>query len=292
MTQRRLTIIILVLSVLFAILNVAHGAPKNNKQVVPTPTAMLYDVNSDRVLYEINANFTISIASMTKILTVLTVLRANQDLNEVIVVKGREGSPRIRSGMRMTRIDLVELTLVSSDNLAARTLMEHYPGGYNQGIDAANKIAQDLGATNTRIVEPTGLLADNRSTVMDLVKLTIEASKHELFTRFANRERSEIQAEQVSKAKRIYQWIRGNNTNPFVHEPGQIQILSAKTGLTSAAGWCLTMMFSYNGSKYVMVTAGNRTKQDRKKVADMLIEKITNYEYRIKITDPDYRLEH
>lgn len=292
MTQRRLTIIILVLSVLFAILNVAHGAPKNNKQVVPTPTAMLYDVNSGRVLYEINANFTISIASMTKILTVLTVLRANQDLNEVIVVKGREGSPRIRSGMRMTRIDLVELTLVSSDNLAARTLMEHYPGGYNQGIEAANKMSQDLGATDTRIVEPTGLLADNRSTVMDLVKLTIEASKHELFTRFANRERSEIQAEQVSKAKRIYQWIRGNNTNPFVHEPGQIQILSAKTGLTSAAGWCLTMMFSYNGSKYVMVTAGNRTKQDRKKVADMLIEKITNYEYRIKITDPDYRLEH
>ncbi len=292
MSQRHLTIVILILSVLFAILNVAYGAPKNNKQVMPTPTAILYDVSLGQVLYETNANFTISIASMTKILTALTVLKANQDLNEIIVVKGREVSPRIRSGMRMTRIDLVELTLVSSDNLAARTLIEHYPGGYERGIESANKLAQDLGATDTKIVEPTGLLADNRSTVMDLVKLTVESSKHELFTRFANRERSEIQAEQVSKAKRIYQWIRGQNTNPFVHESGQIQILSAKTGLTSAAGWCLTMMFSYKGSKYVIVTAGNRTKQDRKKVADMLIEKITNYEYRIKFTDPDHRLEH
>ncbi len=287
MDHRRLTIVILILSTLFAIVNVAYGAPKNNKQVVPTPTAILYDVKSNKVLYDVNANFKISIASMTKILTVLTVLKANQDLNEVITVKGREGSSRIRPGMRMTRIDIIELTLVSSDNLAARTLMEHYPGGYERGIEAANKLAQDLEATDTRIVEPTGLSAENQSTVMDLIRLTIESSKYELFTRFANRERSEIQAEQVSKAKRFYQWVRGNNTNPFVHEPGQIQILSAKTGLTSAAGWCLTMMFSYNGNRYVLVTAGNRNRVDRKRVADMLIERVTNYQYRVKIADTD-----
>ncbi len=287
MDHRRLTIVILILSTLFAIVNVAYGAPKNNKQVVPTPTAILYDVKSNKVLYDVNANFKISIASMTKILTVLTILKANQDLNEVITVKGREGSSRIRPGMRMTRIDIIELTLVSSDNLAARTLMEHYPGGYERGIEAANKLAQDLEATDTRIVEPTGLSAENQSTVMDLIRLTIESSKYELFTRFANRERSEIQAEQVSKAKRFYQWVRGNNTNPFVHEPGQIQILSAKTGLTSAAGWCLTMMFSYNGNRYVLVTAGNRNRVDRKRVADMLIERVTNYQYRVKIADTD-----
>ena len=276
----------MILSVLLMLLSTAYGANKS-RAVVPTPTAILYDANSGKVLFEINATSQISIASMTKVLTALVVLKAEQDLNEVIVVRGREGSPRIRPGMRMTRIDLMELTLVSSDNLASRTLIEHYPGGYDRGIEAMNQLAKNIGAVDTRIVEPTGLSADNKSTVFDLVKITAESAQYELITRFANRERSEIQAEQVNKAKRIYYWIRGNNTNPFVHEPGQIQILSAKTGLTSAAGWCLTMMFSYNGVKYVMVTAGNRNKADRKKVADMLIERVTNYEYRVRINDAE-----
>ncbi len=284
MNQKRLTTVILILSLLLAILSTAYAAPK---RVAPVPTAILYDLTAKRVLYEQNSQALISIASMTKILTVLAVLKAEQNLNEVLKVTGREGSPRIRSGMLMTRIDLIELTLVSSDNLAARTLIEHHPNGYASGILAMNRIAEELGAKNTNIQEPTGLSADNKSTAEDLVKITQESGKYELFTRFANRERSEIQAEQVSKAKRFFYWIRGNNTNPFVHEPGQIQILSAKTGLTSAAGWCLTMMFSYNGNRYVLVTAGNRNRVDRKRVADMLIERVTNYQYRVKIADTD-----
>ena len=286
MDHKRLTTIILILSIVLAILSTAtQAAPRKSQRSVPTQSAILYDLTSNRVLYDNNANAVVSIASMTKLLTVLTVLRAEQDLNEVIRVTGREGSPRIRPGMLMTRFDLIELTLVSSDNLAARTLIEHYPTGYASGIVNMNRVAEDLGAVNTNIQEPTGLSADNKSTMMDLVKITRETSRHELFARFANRERSEIQAEQNNRAKRVYHWIRGNNTNPFVHDPGQIQILSAKTGLTNAAGWCLTMMFSYNGNRYVVITAGNRNKADRKRTADQLIQLATNNEYSVRITD-------
>lgn len=257
----------------------------------PQPSSILYDIATRRVIHDVNANHLVSIASMTKIATVLTVLKAEQNMDEMVTVVGREGSRRIRPGMRLSRRDLIELTLISSDNLAARTLIEAYPSGGVSGIMAMNAIAEELEAYDTTFVEPTGLMAGNRSTMADMIKITMEAAKYPIFREMANKESAAVQAEQLGKARKIIRaLIKGNNTNPFVHEPGNFEILVAKTGLTSAAGWCLTMMINYNGKDYVLITAGNRDKQSRKRMADYLIALVTDDQYRIHIKAND-RLE-
>ena len=249
------------------------------------PASIVYDVSSGQAIHAVNETGNISIASMTKMVTVLTVLESGQNLGEPVTVKGREGSSRIRVGMELTRYDLIELAMVSSDNLAARTLIEHYPGGYAEGITAMNALVRRIGATNTTLVDPTGLLAANTSTVEDLVKITQQTINYPVFRKFANQTSAEVRAERVSKAKRAFLWITGRTTNPFAGEKTNFEILSFKTGLTSAAGWCLTMLVNYNNRQYILVTAGNQSKQARKMQADQLIQRITNQQYRIEIAD-------
>lgn len=271
---------------LLALLVAATGLQAANK--TPQPSSILYDVDAKRVIHDVNANHLISIASMTKIMTVLAVLKAEQSLDEMITVVGKEGSRRIRPGMRLSRRDLIELTLISSDNLAARTLIENYPSGGVSGIMAMNAIAEELEANDTTFVEPTGLMSGNRSTMADMIKITMAASKYPIFHEMANKETASVHAEQLNRTQKVMRWlVKGNNTNPFVHEPGNFQILVAKTGLTNAAGWCLTMMINYNGRPYVLITAGNRDRQSRKRMADYLIALATKDQYQLRIKADD-----
>lgn len=277
--MKRLAIIVLVLAS-----TLAHAAKKPSRPRVE-PASIVYDVSAGRIIHAVNETGSISIASMTKMVTVLTVLEAAQDLGEIIAVRGREGSSRIRVGMELTRFDLIELAMVSSDNLAARTLIEHYPGGYQAGISAMNDLVRKIGAVNTTLVEPTGLLAANTSTAEDLVKITQQTVNYPVFRRFANQTSAEVRAEKVSKARRVFQWITGRTTNPFAGERTEFEILSFKTGLTSAAGWCLTMLVNYNNHQYVLVTAGNSSKQARRMQAEKLIQSITNQQYTLNVAD-------
>ena len=277
--MKRLAIIVLVLAS-----TLAHASKKPSRPRVE-PASIVYDVSAGRIIHAVNETGHISIASMTKMVTVLTVLEANQDMSEVIAVRGREGSSRIRVGMDLTRFDLIELAMVSSDNLAARTLIEHYPGGYQAGISAMNELVRSIGAVNTTLVEPTGLMAANTSTAEDLVKITQQTLKYPVFKRFANQTSAEVRAEKVSKARRVIMWITGRTTNPFAGEQTNFEILSFKTGLTSAAGWCLTMLVNYNNHQYVLVTAGNSSKQARRMQAEKLIQSITNQQYTLNVAD-------
>jgi D-alanyl-D-alanine endopeptidase (penicillin-binding protein 7) len=61
--------------------------------------------------------------------------------------------------------------LISSDNLAAETLAHTYPGGFGAFITDTNQWVQGTGLTNTKIVDASGLLAGNVSTIDNLVAL-------------------------------------------------------------------------------------------------------------------------
>jgi len=261
-------------------------------QKKPSPpvgtVSLVYDISAQQNLYANNADRVISIASMTKLFTALTVLGAEQNLSEQILV-GRSGvsSPRIRTGMRITRLDLLSLTMVSSDNLAAKTLLEHYPGGYQAGLAAMNQMAQRLGAINTILVEPTGIMAANVSTAQDLMIVARAAALNPLFKILANQKQTEISVERTRRMRQIIEWVVGRSTNPFLADVTDFDMLVAKTGFTRAAGFCLVMVVEYDNRRYVLITAGHATKQSRKNAADELIKLITSGQYRFKISDTE-----
>ena len=87
--------------------------------------AFVLDQNSSEVLFEKNANVALPIASITKLMTGLVVVKAKQDLDEVLritdadVDRHKYSSSRLPVGARMTRRELLHIALMSSENRAA-----------------------------------------------------------------------------------------------------------------------------------------------------------------------------
>ena len=77
-----------------------------------------------------------SIASITKLMTVIIVLDANQDLTEIISTK--------LYNKKLTRRELISLAIVRSDNQAAKILCEKYVTGYQGCVEAMNNKAKSL----------------------------------------------------------------------------------------------------------------------------------------------------
>ena len=85
---------------------------------------------------------------------------------------------RLRTGLALTRNELLLLALMASENRAAAALGRSYPGGTEAFVDAMNAKAAVLDMNESRFVEPTGLSPANVSTARDLAKLVRAAHEY------------------------------------------------------------------------------------------------------------------
>ncbi len=232
---------------------------------------VIYDITNQRVVGgSLDCN-TVSIASISKLMTVYTVLRENQDMNERLVVQSKQTpNTKIHKGMILTRLDLVNLALISSDNLAAITLAENFPGGYSRFVHTMNIHAERLGMDNTRFIEPTGLSPMNYSTLTDIITLTKEVSNYDI-VKFAAKSTTMV-AENVKGKKPVK--INSNSTIKYF---GREDVIAIKTGFTSAAGFCITMLVKVNNQLYNITVLGAKSKEQRQQ----LVEKSLKAIYRV-----------
>ncbi len=78
---------------------------------------------------------------------------------------------------------------MSSENRAAASLAQNYPGGKNAFVKAMNAKAHALGMKNTRYVEPTGLSLHNVSTARDLTRLLVASRQYPLLSQWSTTRR-------------------------------------------------------------------------------------------------------
>lgn len=189
------------------------------------------------------------IASITKILTSMVVLDADQDLDEYI--------------KPYTRRELIQLTMINSSNQAAQTLCERYPGGTKSCIDAMNRKAESIGLTKTKLVDPTGLSADNVSTAYELIRLVQESSKYPLI----------VESSQTSELRiRIRKkYLVLPNTNPIIGKRHSFVV--SKTGYIRASGGCLVMMLDTDVGRRIVVVLGSRNTRTRIPEAEFIAVK-------------------
>ena len=85
-----------------------------------TATSWLVADGAGKILQSENIDEVRPIASISKLMTVYTVLKAEQDMDEKLTVRNKKTpTTKLVKGMRLTRKDLIELALVSSDNVAS-----------------------------------------------------------------------------------------------------------------------------------------------------------------------------
>lgn len=212
--------------------------------------ALVVDQDTDEVLFSKNPKAVLPIASITKLMTALVVVEAGLPLDETLTVSQADvdtekGSrSRLTVGTRLTRGEMLHLALMSSENRAANALGRHYPGGLDAFVAAMNRKADELGMTDTRYAEPTGLSSRNQSSARDLTQLVKAAYEHDLI-----RELSTSPEHRVAVGRRDLQF---RNSNGLVFKEDW-SIGLQKTGYISEAGRCLVMQAELAGRKLIMV---------------------------------------
>ena len=204
-------------------------------------SAMVIDLQTDKVLYSSNPDVIVPVASVTKLMTAMVVLDAKQSMDEVIPVNISQTPEmkgvfsRVKLGSEMNRRDMLLITLMSSENRAAASLAHSYPGGSPAFILAMNAKAKALGMKHTAYVEPTGLSVYNVSTARDLTKLVMAARKYPMLS-----ELSTTETKTVTFRKPAYSLVF-NNTDHLVRKENW-DIKLTKTGFTNQAGHCLVLL--------------------------------------------------
>ena len=213
-------------------------------------SVLVVEDDTGKILLEKNADRVAPIASLTKLMTAMVVLDARQDLDELIEIDRsdvdtfKHSSSRVPVGALISRRDVLQLALMSSDNRAAHALARTYPGGM-AGFKAAvrQKIAT-LGMSQTVIEEPTGLSPRNRSTAGDLVKMAAASSKYPEITRMSTESKDLININGRE--------VEYRNTNRLVGAKGW-DIGLSKTGYIQEAGRCLIMNIKAGGKNATMI---------------------------------------
>jgi D-alanyl-D-alanine endopeptidase (penicillin-binding protein 7) len=220
--------------------------------MVRSAAVLVMDQETREILYSKNETAVVPIASITKLMTALVTLDANLPLDEEITIgkedfaiaKGSRARSRLRTGMHLTRSDLLKLALMASENLAAAALGRSYPGGLDAFVEAMNAKAQLIGMSDSRFVEPTGLSAENVSSPADLVRLVEAAGRRPIIREYSTASSHEIK---VGKRK-----VAFHNTNRLVASPSW-DIGVQKTGFIRAAGRCLVMQANVAARPLVIV---------------------------------------
>jgi serine-type D-Ala-D-Ala endopeptidase (penicillin-binding protein 7) len=226
-------------------------------------SVLIVDQSNSSVLYSRNSDVAAPIASITKLMTALVVLDAKQPLDEPIQITAadrdfaKSSFSRLTVGTTLTRGDLMHLALMSSENRAAYTLGNNYPGGMPAMVAAMNAKAKALGMVSAHFVDPTGLSSQNVASPEDLSKLVIAASKNRTI-----REYSTDRNYAVRVRKHLVEF---RNTDNLVANP-RWNIIVQKTGYIAEAGKCLVMAAVIEGRSVVIVLLDSFGKYTR--VAD------------------------
>ncbi|MFQ2166445.1 D-alanyl-D-alanine endopeptidase [Aeromonas hydrophila] len=236
---------------------------QRNDLALSSAAFVVANPRTGEVLSERNANRVMPIASITKLMTALVVLDANQRLSEMLTVtmadvdRLKGTGSRLAVGSRLSRADMLHIALMSSENRAASALARNYPGGQRAFIEAMNAKARMLGMWSTQFSDSTGLTPRNVSSAHDLAKLVAAASTYPLIRQYSSTEER-----MVRNGKRQLHYL---NSNRLVRE-GSWPISLSKTGYIREAGRCLVMATQINREPVIMVLLNADTPNAR--VAD------------------------
>lgn len=235
-----------------------HAA--NDPLDLRSSVALVIDQETHEVLLRKNDQAVLPIASLTKLMTGLLIAEAHLPMDEMITITQDDvdtekgSSSRLVVGARLSRGDLLHLALMSSENRAAHALGRTYPGGLDVFVQKMNAKARELGMSDSRYVEPTGLSSQNQSSAHDLTRLVAASSRQPLM-----RELSTSHGYEVAVGRRTLQF---HNTNPLVKSPNW-DISLQKTGYIREAGRCLVMRAEVSGRNLIMVFLDSAGKLSR-----------------------------
>jgi D-alanyl-D-alanine endopeptidase (penicillin-binding protein 7) len=227
---------------------------------VRAAAAIIYDHNTNQVLWEENGQSQRSIASITKVMTATVFLEGSPDMAEPVTIARSDvyqaSTTHLRANDKVTPDDLLHLLLIASDNAAARALARISTQGSEGFVARMNEKAVELGLESTHYADPSGLLSENTSTAYDMARLITHASQDERISSIMR-----MSEYTVYSGKRP---ITFRSTNHLLRR-GDVDVRAGKTGFISKAGYCLAtvLRLPQSGQDIAVVVFGARSNAGR-----------------------------
>jgi D-alanyl-D-alanine endopeptidase (penicillin-binding protein 7) len=228
---------------------------------VRAAAAIIFNPETNQILWEENSQDQRSIASITKVMTATVFLESDPDLSQAVTVARGDtfqaSTTHLRTNDKVTADDLLHLLLIASDNAAARALARISPHGSEGFVARMNEKAAELGLQSTHYADPSGLLSENVSSAYDMARLITHASADE----------------RIASVMRTYEYtvypqnrraVTFHSTNHLLGR-SDVEVRAGKTGFISKAGYCLATLLRMpqGGQEVAVVVLGARSNAGR-----------------------------
>ena len=220
---------------------------------VSAQSAAVIDVATGQPLYEKNADEPHPIASLSKLITAMTLLDEHLPMEEMVTIAPeddpKEGKTVLPIGGTFTRQELFHALLIGSVNMAGKTLARTSQGGTETFIQRMNAKARALHLLQATFVEPTGLSPENQASAHDVALMLRAALSYPEIRETT--EHSDVILPDRAASKSIT--IKSTNLllDSFLNK-APYRIVAAKTGSLPEAGFCLAQATRKDGSGEVI----------------------------------------
>ena len=237
------------------------------------------NLTDNKILINENSNIKTSIASLTKIMTVLVAIENNENYEKKVTITSKmfKGLAEenlyqvgLRVGQTLTINDLLYATFLSSGADATRALTSDFTE--EEFINKMNGKAKELKLVNTHFTNNIGI--DNElhySTLEDLSKLLKNALKNKKFKEIFETKKYTFS----DNSKTIYSSI--TKIGEF-YNIDTSNIIGGKTGYTLDAGRCLASIAldNKNNIKYMLITTNAKNNPEH------ILDATKTYDYYFK----------
>lgn len=226
--------------------------------------AVLYEINSDTMLYTWHADEKVYPSSLVKIMTALIAIEKG-NLQDIITVSQTAldsvpyyaASAELQVDEQITLSDLLYCMMVGSANDAAAVIAEYISGSHSAFVEEMKAYASSLGCTDTQFVNAHGLHDENQySTARDLVRILSAAVKNEVFMTFFSAVNYTVPATNKSQERKL-------SSSNFLMNTEKLQkyyderVIGGRTGIADDDTRCLASVAEKNGMQVVCVVLGS-----------------------------------
>lgn len=214
-------------------------------------SAVLYEPESGRVIFEKDAHTPRPMASTTKIMTALLAAEKCSPEQMVTIPKQAvmvEGSSLgLKEGDQISMRDLITGLLLESGNDAANTIALTVSGSLEAFAVVMNERAAELGMKNSTFVTPSGLDQGNHSSsAYDMALLAAEVMRNDMLAEICAQKKAVIHLGNPVREATVSNHNRLLSLYPYA--------VGMKTGFTKKSGRCLVSAARKDGVLLIAVT--------------------------------------
>ena len=230
---------------------------------INSKAAIVYDMDTDTVILDKNSREVRSIASLTKIMTVLTAIENIDDLSASVTITKEmlagiywnASVAGLKAGDTVTYMDLLYAAILPSGADATQVLAYVVNGNVSDFVTKMNELATRIGATNTHYVNTTGLDQTGAySTAYDQLLILSYALENPIFkTVYTTKSYTLSNGLEVEATVNKYNRLLNLDTS---------KIIGSKTGNTDDAGLCMSALFYHENHEMIVITLGALVVED------------------------------